>query len=228
MNILKYEFSKFINNPSQRNILVIYFIICALLSFFADFEGSMSAFMMLFSFLPGILIITSITSEYTYGTFRQHTISGLSTTKFVLAKSLFALCLSTSLVVLFIVFLVSNDLFDFSDINIAFPIAFIIYIFTLSSLLQTFAFFARKTGLTIALFILYSVIEMILISRSDLFFGFTPLTTIPLDSDIQGAFDRGFESIWAIDIFKLILSFVYCSAFITTSCMLTQKRDLVK
>lgn len=228
MNILKYELSKFINNPSQRNILVIYFLICGLLSFFFDFEGSMILFMMLFSFLPALLVITTITNEYTHGTFRQHIISGLSTTRFVLAKSIFTLCLSTFLVVLFSIVLTFNELFDFSDLKFIFFVASIIYAFTLLSLLQTFAFFARKTGLTIALFILYCVLEMIFVANNRDALGYTPLSNIPLDLDLKGGFSRGFDSMSDINFSKLILSLVYSSAFITISCLVTRKRDLVK
>lgn len=112
-------------------------------------------------FIPGLFIITLITNEYNYKTHRQNIIDGWSRKTFIHAKLAMVVCVA--LVATFMVFL-NVLLFGFSIGNsISFEHSkylfyFFIQALSYGSVALLIGLFIKRSGLSIAIFFLYSLI----------------------------------------------------------------------
>jgi len=114
---------------------------------------------------PAIIIIILITNEFTYKTIRQNVINGMSKTEFLYSKLLIILLISCVITVLFTIGTLILGLAHTADLTlamvlekIAFIPGFFITMLTFQIYALFFSFVLRNTGLSIALFTLYSFI----------------------------------------------------------------------
>ncbi len=111
--------------------------------------------------IPGLMIITSITNEFTYKTSRQNIIDGWSRRDFISVKMALVLLLAViSTVIVFIIAIVfgllSSSSFTFEKIEyVGF---FFIQAMSYSMLALLISLFIKRSGLAIGLFFLYSFI----------------------------------------------------------------------
>lgn len=113
-------------------------------------------------FIPGLLLIISITNEFSFKTHRQNIIDGLSRTQFILVKMFLAVILSAiSTLVVFI----TAFLFGITESGAAVSFAQTTYLgyFFLQALSYcgaaiVFALLFRRSGISIGVFFLYSVV----------------------------------------------------------------------
>jgi hypothetical protein len=111
--------------------------------------------------IPGLMIITSITNEFTYKTSRQNIIDGWSRSDFIKVKMLLVLILSAiSTAIVFItsiIFgLVSSSTFTFE--NIEYVGFYFMQALSYSMLALLISLFIKRSGLAIGIFFLYSFI----------------------------------------------------------------------
>ncbi|MBA4053498.1 MAG: hypothetical protein C0490_02185 [Marivirga sp.] len=113
-----------------------------------------------------IMVVISITNEFTYRTLRQNIIDGLSRSEFLKSKILTNLLLSVmSVAMVFIIGLVtgfiyspeSNWRYIFTDLEF-FP-AYFLEVFTFLSFALMLGVFVQRSGLTIILLLLSRIIE---------------------------------------------------------------------
>jgi ABC-type transport system involved in multi-copper enzyme maturation permease subunit len=114
---------------------------------------------------PAIIVIILITNEFTYKTVRQNVINGLSKTEFILSKLIIITLISA---VLTVFLLVGTLILGFSNTaqpsfsmvveKSTFVIGFFISVMTFQVFAFFFGFIFRNTGLSIALFTLYTFI----------------------------------------------------------------------
>lgn len=119
---------------------------------------------------PAIIIIIMITNEFTYKTIRQNIINGMSKTEFLVSKLLLILLLSLVTTVLlaigtFIIGLANTQITGWAMVfeKTQFILGFFLTILTFQIFAFFFGFLLRNTGLSIALFTLYTfIVEPIL------------------------------------------------------------------
>ena len=118
-----------------------------------------------FKIFPAFLIIISISNEFTFKTHRQNIIDGLSRTEFFLSKMAFSafLALLSGLLV-FVLGLIlgfrSSSITGIDHVfaHIAFVPAHIVQLFIYFLAAMFLALLIRKSGITIVLFLMYTVI----------------------------------------------------------------------
>jgi ABC-2 type transport system permease protein len=112
-------------------------------------------------FIPGLMIITSITNEYTYKTHRQNIIDGWSRGQFIhvkIAMILIVSILSTLFVFLTAMFFGFFAGSTFSLVKIEFIGYYFIQAMSYSMLALLLSVLIKRSGLSIGLFFLYSFI----------------------------------------------------------------------
>ena len=114
---------------------------------------------------PAILIIILITNEFTHKTIRQNVVNGLSKTEFLLSKLYMILLISIIITVFVTISAFIIGISHTSDITagmvtdkLVFIPGFFITILTIMLYAFFFGFIFRNTGLSIALFTLYTLI----------------------------------------------------------------------
>jgi ABC-2 type transport system permease protein len=114
---------------------------------------------------PAIIIIILITNEFTYKTIRQNVINGMSKPEFIWSKMLIILLMSVCMTILLFAGTALIGISHTSDLTMAllfeksyFMIGFFISMLTIQVYALFFGFLLRNTGLSIALFTLYSFI----------------------------------------------------------------------
>ncbi len=119
-----------------------------------------------FKIVLAIMVVISITNEFTYRTLRQNVIDGLSRREFLQSKILTNLLLSLmSVVMVFIIGLItgfiyspeSNWRYIFTDLEF-FP-AYFLEVFTFLSFALMLGIYVQRSGLTIILLLLSRIIE---------------------------------------------------------------------
>ncbi len=137
------------------------------LYFFPDIWQNMMFFASIRYFLifPAIIIIILITNEFTFKTIRQNLINGMSKQEFLVSKLQVIILLSLIItiilaVIIFLLGVIHTDHPNFSLMmkKIVFVPGFFIQILTFLLFAFFFGFIFRNTGLTIALFTLYTLI----------------------------------------------------------------------
>lgn len=113
-------------------------------------------------FIPGLLIIISITNEFSYKTHRQNIIDGLSRTQFILVKMLLVVIISlVSTVMVFftsIGFGLAEGSNSFSFSNFQYIPYFFIQALSFSSVALLIGVLCRRSGIAIGVYFLYSII----------------------------------------------------------------------
>jgi ABC-2 type transport system permease protein len=124
--------------------------------------------------LLGIMVVISVTNEFSYRTLRQNIIDGLSRFEFLLSKILTNVLLSLmSVVMIFVIGLVTGMIYSpsiqinqiFTDIEF-FPAYFLEIFFFLSYALML-SILVQRSGLTIILLLLSQMIEAIIKANID-------------------------------------------------------------
>jgi hypothetical protein len=110
--------------------------------------------------IPGFIIIMHTCSEYTYRTNRQNVIDGLSRDQYITTKLLFVITLAlfSTIVTIITTFITGISLGDVSFKGFKYIYYFFIQATAYISLAFLFALLLKKTGLTIGLFFIYSLI----------------------------------------------------------------------
>ncbi|MFN8336438.1 MAG: ABC transporter permease subunit [Cyclobacteriaceae bacterium] len=143
----------------------------------------------LFKVLLGIMVVISITNEFSYRTVRQNIIDGLSRWEFIGSKMLLNVLLSLmSVALIFLIALITGFIYTpeiqwkyvFTDME--FYPAYFLEIFEYLSFALLLGILIRRSGLTIILLLLSSMLEWIVKLNVDDFFPdaipFFPLESI--------------------------------------------------
>jgi ABC-2 type transport system permease protein len=143
----------------------------------------------LFKVLLGIMVVISITNEYSYRTLRQNIIDGLSRWQFLGSKILLNALLSlVSVALIFLIagvtgFIYTPDIqwkYVFTDLE--FYLAYFLEIFEYLSFALLLGILIRRSGLTIILLLLSGMLELIIKLNIDDYFPdsvkFFPLESI--------------------------------------------------
>jgi ABC-type transport system involved in multi-copper enzyme maturation permease subunit len=127
-----------------------------------------------FKVLLGIMVVISVTNEYTYRTIRQNIIDGLSRWEFLLSKILTNVLLSLmSVVLIFIIALITGFIYTpeinwnyvFTDLE--FYPAYFLEILTFLSYALLLGVLIQRSGLTIIMLLLSSMLEAIIKANID-------------------------------------------------------------
>ena len=128
----------------------------------------------LFKVLLGIMVVISITNEYTYRTLRQNIIDGLSRWEFLLSKILTNLLLSiASVILIFVIAMITGFIYTpeinwnyvFTDVE--FYPAYLLELFSFLSYALMLGIFVQRSGLTIILLLLSYMLEAIIRANID-------------------------------------------------------------
>jgi hypothetical protein len=121
-----------------------------------------------------IMIVISVTNEFTYRTARQNIIDGLSRSQFLISKIVVnALYSLTSVIMLFVVGLVTGMIYSpeiifenmFTDVE--FFLAYFLEVFFFLSYALMLGILIQRSGLTIIFLLLSQMIELIITSNID-------------------------------------------------------------
>ncbi|MEI8006807.1 MAG: ABC transporter permease [Bacteroidota bacterium] len=144
---------------------------------------------------PAIIMIILITNEFTYKTIRQNVINGMSKTEFLASKLLIILLMAVIMSIVlaagaFFIGLSHSGLseVDFFIKGIPFMVGFFISLLCYMVYAFFCGFILRNTGLSIAIFTLYSlIIEPVIyfIFRAPFMFKNTIYTYLPVNSVIR-------------------------------------------
>ena len=118
----------------------------------------LSSFMLLF---PGLIIIMTVTGEFSFRTHRQNIIDGMSRTNFITVKMLVVLILaviSTLAVFLFALLFGTLEGSAVSFKGVKYIFLFFLQALDYIGLALMFSMFIRKTGLCVGIYILYALI----------------------------------------------------------------------
>ncbi|MBL0742586.1 ABC transporter permease [Chryseolinea lacunae] len=127
-----------------------------------------------FKVLVGIMVVISISNEYTYRTLRQNIIDGLSRWEFLLSKILTNLLLSVlSVVLIFFIALITGFIYTpeinwsyvFTDLE--FYPAYLLEVFSYLSFALMLGILVQRSGLTIILLLLAHLLEFIIKTNVD-------------------------------------------------------------
>lgn len=127
----------------------------------------------LLKIMLGIMVLISITNEYTYRTIRQNIIDGLSRSEFLISKMMTNLLLSVlSMVLVFLIALVtgliySPQLTDYMFNGIEFYPAYFLEVFAFLSFALMLGIFIQRSGLSIVLLLNSYLIELIIKENID-------------------------------------------------------------
>ncbi len=153
-------FIYYIKQVTVQNNKQVNFILGAPFSF-PNVWHTVSYFSSFLLFIPGLMIITSITNEYNYKTIRQNIIDGWSRQQFINVK--IALVVLLSLISALFVFLtafifgtISGDSFSF--LKVEFVGYYFVQALSYSMVALLFGLLIKRSGLAIGVFFLYSFI----------------------------------------------------------------------
>ena len=118
-------------------------------------------------FIPGLLMIISVTNEYSYKTHRQNIIDGLSRTQFIMVKILltFIIALASTIVVFLtaLAFGLYEGVVAFTFEKIEYVAYFFIQALTYSAIALLFGVLFKRSGIAIGVFFLFvTVLERML------------------------------------------------------------------
>lgn len=275
--LISIELQKIWKNRANRILLIAYFVLLSFVSLFASIEFDLGqlhfrlADMGIFNFpyiwhfttyiadyitfFLGVIIISMITNEYTYGTLKQNLIDGLSKAEFIQSKALVILLFSLAATVfVFIVSLILGLRFSsYNELGIIFSgteylLAFFIKIFFffsfcffLGTLLKRSAF---AMGFIVVWFIaehiIYGVMKFEIFNKAewvDTFCGFFPMSAasnllIEPYTRLSGIHSLGnqagvfFEKDYSVHLSTLITVLVWAVLFLIFSYRILKRRDL--
>ena len=119
--------------------------------------------------IPAIMVVISVTNEYSYRTLRQNVIDGLSRSEFLLSKVLTNVLLSAlSVALIFLIGLTTGMIYspflklDYMITDLEFFIAYFLEIFFFLSYALMLSILIKRSGLTIILVLLSQGLELII------------------------------------------------------------------
>lgn len=142
----------------------------------------------LLKIMLGIMVLISITNEYSYRTVRQNIIDGLSRKQFLFSKVMTNLLLSAvSMVLVFLIALVtgliySPQLSSYMFQGIEFFPAYFLEVFAFLSFALMLGIFIQRSGLSIVLLLNSYLIELIIKENIDEYVPETVIQLFPLES----------------------------------------------
>lgn len=127
-----------------------------------------------FKIVLAIMVVISVTNEYSYRTLRQNIIDGMSRWEFLQSKILTNVLLSfMSVAMIFIIGLITGliyspaDAYEYILTDLEFMLAYFIEIFFFLSYALMISVLIQRSGLTIILLLLSQMIELIITSNLD-------------------------------------------------------------
>jgi ABC-2 type transport system permease protein len=127
-----------------------------------------------FKIVLAIMVVISVTNEYSYRTLRQNIIDGLSRSQFLWSKILTNILLSMmSVAMLFVIGLVTGFIYSPSEVyqnvftDLEFFVAYFLEIFFFLSYALMISVLIQRSGLTIILLLLSQMIEWIITANID-------------------------------------------------------------
>jgi ABC-2 type transport system permease protein len=127
-----------------------------------------------FKIVLAIMVVISVTNEYSYRTLRQNIIDGMSRWEFLLSKILTNVLLSfMSVAMIFIIALVTgliyspSPAYQFIFTDLEFVIAYFLEIFFFLSYALMIGVLIQRSGLTIILLLLSQMVELIITANLD-------------------------------------------------------------
>lgn len=187
--LLKIEWNKLFYNKGTRIFIILYFVMIALMgatlpNIKPNINGLEINFIKLGAldfpaiwhnitwligfgkFFLAIIVINNITNEYSFGTFKQNTIDGLTKTEFLNTKVLMnlAITLLSSLLVAVLVFTLGSifsEKFDFVN-GIEFLAGYFVEIFAYIVFAMFLSFLLKKSAFAILSLIVLNITESIL------------------------------------------------------------------
>ena len=128
----------------------------------------------LLKIILAIMVVISVTNEYTYRTLRQNVIDGLSRAEFLISKVLTNILFSViSVLMIFVIGFVTGLIYSPSleiakiTTDLEFFLAYFLEIFFFLSFALMLGIFVQRSGLTIILLLLAQLIELIITSNLD-------------------------------------------------------------
>ena len=189
IRLLKIEWNKIFFNTGTRVFIILYFVMIALMgatlpNIKPNINGLEINFIKLGAldfpaiwhnitwligfgkFFLAIIVINNITNEYSFGTFKQNTIDGLTKTEFLNTKVLMnlAITLLSSLLVAVLVFTLGSifsEKFDFVN-GIEFLAGYFVEIFAYIIFAMFLSFLLKKSAFAILSLIVLNITESIL------------------------------------------------------------------
>ena len=192
--LLKIEWNKIFYNKGPRIFIILYFVMILLMgAFLPNFKPNFSGpggveinfnfiklgaldfpaiwhnitYLIAYGkFFLAIIVINNITNEYSFGTFKQNTIDGLTKTEFLNTKVLMnlAITLLSSLLVAVLVFTLGSifsEKFDFVN-GIEFLAGYFVEIFAYIIFAMFLSFLLKKSAFAILSLIVLNITESIL------------------------------------------------------------------
>jgi ABC-2 type transport system permease protein len=202
---------------------------------FPDIWLNISFIASFFSIILAVLVMLSLTNEFSFRTSRQNVIDGLSRLDFILSKTLFMVCLSIfSALFLLIVGLIlgyanstTEETTHFSQ-NMEFIPAYFFELLGYLLLAFLFSMLIRKSGLAIILFLTYNVVIENIIAY---ILGGENARWLPgkvINSLISNPFGKyiGMPITESLPTENILLVILYCLIFWALSYLHFNKRDL--
>jgi len=204
---------------------------------FPDVWQNLTYISVFFKFFIAVIVIISITNEFSYKTIRQNIVDGLNRMDFLKSKviSIVLLCLFSSIFLFFLCILagliytpriITGEIFEYSQFIFAYFLD--VLFFSLFALLIGNLF--RKAGLSIALMVMIVPIEYIftanLPNEISAIGDYFPMHV--MNSLIQLPFTRyGFMEIQDyVSLTAIALSLAYIALFVYLNYILLKRRDL--
>ncbi|BAV94336.1 hypothetical protein [Ichthyobacterium seriolicida] len=195
-----------------------------------------------FSVFMAMLFIISITSEFSFRTFRQNIIDGLSIREFIASKLLFILVLSIvsmiiiSFIGLYLGYTYNENFFrDLAYSDIQFPLAYILQIMSYMSVAMFISILVKKTGFAIICMVVASILEFSMKKLFYMYFDVKEICILPLEvfnSLIQGPLLKpelrsGFlmSNLDYVPFTGVMLSVFYFILFVYSSYLILEERD---
>jgi len=225
VNSMVTDINKRMPIPFPKAVLYNFPDIWQNLTFFASIR-----FVMIF---PAIIVIILITNEFTNKTIRQNIINGMSKNEFLVSKLQIILLLSLLVtlilgITIITLGLVHTDLEGFSMIfrRAQYLLGFFVMMVSFLVYAFFFAFLMRNTGLSIALFILYTVIiepVVYFLLKAPFMFENKIYTYLPVNAVIRVVEWPSIPSLIKIMGFQIQynVSFVACLILLAYSAVMT-------
>jgi hypothetical protein len=128
---------------------------------FPEVWHTISYFSSFLMFLPGLLMIISVTNEYSFKTHRQNIIDGWSRREFIIVKMLLAVIIAAVSTAAVFITAIGFGLYEGSTVSLE-KMEYIGYFFiqalSYSSIALLFTILFRRSGLSIGFYFLYSLI----------------------------------------------------------------------
>ncbi len=191
-----------------------------------------------FKIFPALIVLIFITSEFNYKTLRQNVMNGMSRWEFLFSKVIFVFIYSfLSALILFLCSLVLGLIYTPTDYEgsvfarSGFALAYLLEIFTFSSLGLMIGFLVKRSGLAIGTLILYYfILERIIAyylpeSIGNLLPAYVIRNLIDVpNSSLMKLFGFNFRQF--VDLQHVFLSLGYSALFILVVWLYLRKKDL--